>query len=113
MSLIKRMRRQRAVYWKRADPNEFGKFAFDDPIEIKCRWESHEGAVRNEKNELIMSKATVYVDREMFLGDRLKLGELESGTPDDPSGDPLAMEIQGFEKLPNLRNRETLYTAHL
>lgn len=113
MSIITKMRRQKAVYWKRGEPDEFGKFGFEDPVEIDCRWEGQVGSVRNEKGELVSSKGTVYVDRKMYLGDMLKQGEMDSDTPVDPSGQPEIFEIQGFEEIPNFKATETLYIAHL
>lgn len=114
MSLIRKMRKQRAVYWKRGAPDEFGGAGYEPPIEIMCRWVSHIGEVRNQFGQLMDSKATVYVDREMFLNDMLMEGPLDSGTtPASPVGNPLAFEIQGFEKIPTLKATETLYVAHL
>jgi hypothetical protein len=72
MSLVNRIRRQRAVYWKRVGSNEFGEPVFDYPIEIKVRWEDQAGEFQNARGEIIISKALVYVDRLMFVGDYLR-----------------------------------------
>lgn len=114
MSVIKKMRRQYAIYWaKNPEPNEFGAVSWETPVEIKCRWEDKEGKVLNENDEITESMSTVYVDRPMKLGDKLKLGRMDTNTPQTPGEDRLAFEIQGFEKLPNFKAKEFLYTAYL
>jgi len=107
------MRRMKAVWWARLEPDQYGKFSFDDPVEIKCRWEDKADEFRNSEGQMEASTATVYVDRIMKNGDKLKRGELDSETPDDPSDDLLAFEIQAFEQFPNFRCREIMYVAHL
>lgn len=113
MSLIKRMRRQTAVYWKRTTPDHYANFSYAEPVEITCRWEDVTLEVRGDEVEATNFSSRVYVDRVMNLGDVLMLGALESDTPEDPKGLESAKAIQRFEALPNLKNRETLYTAYL
>jgi hypothetical protein len=113
MSIIKKMRKQLAVYWAVGPIDEFGSKTFSEPVQIKCRWENKEGQVLNSIGEILPSMSTVYVDREMKIGDKLKLGELDSNTPSSPLEDREAFEIQGFASTPNLRAKEFLYTAYL
>lgn len=114
MGLIKKMRKQRATYWaKNPEPNEFGAVSWATPVEIKCRWEDKEGRILNEQDEVSESMSRVYVDRPMKIGDKLKLGTMATDTPQSPAEDKQAFEIQGFEKLPNLKAKEFLYTAYL
>ena len=113
MGLIKRMRKQSAVWWAETGTDHYGERTFAAPVQIKCRWEDRVGEYMNAKGETSMSKATVYVDREMNLGDYLKRGDLDSNTPGNPATDPLAMPIQAFDRIPDLKNREVLLTAHL
>lgn len=113
MSLIVTMRQQKAVWWKRLTPNEEGEFTYDAPVEIDCRWEDVAQEFMNSKGQKEMSKATVYVDRLMEVGDRLKEGAIDSNTTVSPLTDNDAFEIQRFDKMPNRRNTETLLTAIL
>ncbi len=115
MSIVVRMRKQKAVWWKRQTPDRYGQFSFDLPVEIKCRWDDNQQNMRKDLEEKEESTATVYVDRLMVVGDRLKYGPIDSNTPDDPIGDPDTHEIHRFEVNPSLRNKpkKTLYTAHL
>ena len=113
MSIISRMRRQKAVWWQRLTPDQYGKFSYASPVEIDCRWDGCGKEFRNEMAEVQMSAATVYPDRVMAQGDMLQEGELEFETPIDPTGVITAHAIIKFETTPNLRNAETLYTALL
>lgn len=113
MSLITRMRRQRAVYWKQNGNDRFGKIAFLPPVEIKCRWVDATEDVRGTQGDNVGFNTKVYVDREMSVGDRLKKGEMESNVAEDPHDDPAAIAIQRFGITPNLHNTENLYTAFL
>lgn len=137
MSLIVRMRRQRAVWWQRVEtPNKYGEFTFNPPVEVRCRWEDVAVEFVDPKSEKQISRSLVYVDRVMTPGDRLKLGELsetdwilETGFWSD-SGiwvddalwidslstvtiDEDSFEIRRFDQTPNLRNTRTLLTAYL
>lgn len=113
MSVIKKMRRQRAVYWRRLTADRFGKFSYAPPVEIKCRWDDGGEENRDATMQLFNPVATVYVDREMLIGDMLKKGEMESDTPDDPRQTTGAHEIKKFMQTPNFRATETLFTAIL
>lgn len=114
MSLITRMRRQKAVYWARsATANRFGVFTFSSPVEIECRWDDSAQQYRDENGEEALSNAVVYVDRDMKQGDRLKKGEMESDTPDDPMELLDSYEIKRFDDTPNLKATESLRTAYL
>ncbi len=113
MSIIRKMRRQKAIYWERDEPDHYGKFSFKEPIQIACRWENGSKEFRTGEGEALTFSATVYVDRAMKIGDMLKFGELDSTVPTDPSQDPDADTIQRFESIPNLKATETLYTVYL
>jgi hypothetical protein len=113
MSVIKRMRRQKAIWWARLTPNKFGKYSFADPVEISCRWDDGGEEVRDATGQNFIPRATVYVDRVIAVGDRLKKGELESDTPDDPLEAGEAYEVKRFATNPNFRNTENLYTVIL
>ena len=66
------------------------------------------------KGSKVISSSIVYVDRVMKAKDVLMLGELDSGVDqDNPKDNTNAWEIQGFDKLPNLKNTEILRTAYL
>lgn len=114
MSIIRRMRKQKAVWWERKEkPDRFGKFAFEPPVEIDCRWDDSVSEFRTEGGQTQISQATVYPDRPLKEGDKLRKGEMETDEPDSPLALTTAYEVQRFQQIPNLKNTETLYIAHL
>jgi hypothetical protein len=113
MGLIKRMRRQHAVWWSKTGQNHYGQATFAAPVQIKCRWTDQTGEFRNAQGQALDSMAYVYVDRVMKIGDKLKKGELDSNTPDNPLQDKLAYDIQSFDDMPDIRAKEHLLIARL
>lgn len=114
MSLIKRMRRQRAIYWAfTGELDHYGRPSFLPPIEIHCRWVDESQELRSPQGTIVNFSSKVYVDRVMKIGEFLKRGELESNTSDDPTSESDTHMIQRFDQLPNLRATETLLTALL
>jgi hypothetical protein len=113
MSLIKKMRKQNAIWWSAGPKDEFGSISFAAPVQIKCRWEEKNGQIMGAQGQIITGLDTVYVDRDMKIGDKLKEGTLATDTPVDPKDDREAFEIQGWEKTPNLKAKEFLRIAYL
>lgn len=119
MQIIKKVRKQKAVYWKRIldesgepSPDQFGNFRYDNPVEIKCRWDHKEGTFRDQNNEIQTFDSEVMVDRYMHVGDKLMFGPLESDTPIDPN-ETESKEITGFEDIPTLNTKKHLYIAYV
>lgn len=114
MSLIRRMRRQTAVYWARNGTDDFGQPKFLDPVQIACRWEYIQSEIIGRDGRTMISKSRVYVDQVVALGGVLWLGRLtDINVSKKPFDNADAWEIQAFDQLPNIRNTETLYTAFL
>ena len=114
MSLIKRMRKQTAVYWPLLSVNQFGKKVVGSPVEIKVRWEDISEEFLDSAGERQMSKAVVYVDRDVTLGGILMLGTISDITDDINIKENIgAWEIRRFDNLPNIKASEFLKTAYL
>lgn len=114
MSIITRMRRQFAVYWERsANPDEFGRYTFEEPVEIECRWDDASVEFRDSQGQKVLSKSIAYVDRNMKIGDFLKEGEMSSNEVSDPTEDDSAFEIQRCDRNPNIKATETLRTCYM
>jgi len=120
MSIITRMRKQTAVYWPLKgdesgyqDFDAYGRPQWGTPYEIECRWEDVSQEVLAADATRVMTKAVVYVDRDVRAGGVLYLGRLTAVDQSDPKGNDGAWEIIRFDKLPNLRNTEYLRTAYL
>lgn len=121
MSIIRTMRRQRAVYWAplqnprgQAQYTDDGRRKYADPVEIRCRWEQTNAEVLDANGEKVQADATVYVDRDVLLGGKLRLGALDTlefnGPPDENTG---VYEIKRFEKTPNMRVTDYLRKAYV
>lgn len=113
MSLITKMLKQKAIWWKAGAKDRFGNVTFDDPVEIDCRWEETGKEYLNAKGETAVSDAVVYVDRDISTGDFLCLGELDSNPVSHPLDKAGAESVKRFDKLPNLKVKEFLRTAYL
>jgi len=108
IGFLKRLRKQKAVWWQRGSPDTYGEFAFAAPVEIKCRWEDTSQEIVDMKGQTITSRSLVYVDRVLAVGDKLLRGELDSNSSIED-----AFEIQKFDQLPDFRNKAVLLTAYL
>jgi hypothetical protein len=113
MGLIERMRKQKAVYWEYTGTDGYGNPTFSSPVEIECRWSEHQEKFSDDSGEERISRAVVYVDREMALKSYLRLAELDSSTHDDPRDYTDAFEIKQFASIPNMRATNYLRKAWL
>jgi len=109
MGLISRMRKQKAVYWAPTGRDQENRYLYDDPVEIKCRWDERYERDFNMYGEEIDIRSTVYVDREVALGGVLWLGLLVDA-PDTP---PEHQKIKVIREHPNMRATEKLRIARL
>lgn len=127
MSLITRMRRQNAVYWPPAGPNDFGKQSFGTLVELtlgggvnsRVRWEDREEEFVDAAGTVVMSSSVVYCPAlpgggEVEIGGFLWLGDRTDLTDEtEPGNNDGAAEIRMVDKLPNLKASEFLRTAYL
>jgi hypothetical protein len=103
-TFLQRTCTQTAVYWASPVEDGYGGKTFDDPEEIKCRWESSTNLIQKGNGEEIVCNAEVYVLEDLDEQGWLYLGELDDldSNPDNPMEVSGAREIQKFEKLPTL-----------
>jgi hypothetical protein len=121
MSIITKMLKQDCVYWPLASSesggrsfDNYGQPVLSEPIEIKCRWEDVSEEFITSDGTKLMSKAKVYVDRDVDKGGVLMLGVLDDITDsENVKENEGAWEIKRFDKLPNFRATEFLRTAFL
>lgn len=114
-SFIKRKLLQTAVYWGNPVNNGYGGFNYDDPIEIKCRWEESNQVVVEMNGEQVISRAIVYTDTDLQENGVLFLGDMEDiiESSGESSGEmtPLSLSesqrpyvIRRWEKKPSLNS---------
>lgn len=102
------------VYWGNPVNDGYGGFTFDDPVEIKCRWEEKTevdvGWVSTGfPGNLLLSKASVMVLQDLDLQGYLYHGTLTSLAAYDtskPIDIPGAYVIHRFDKIPMVRKTD-------
>lgn len=119
---------QDCVYWGSPVENGYGGVTYAFPIEIKCRWEDRQQIIGTiTGNQIIgfqnMSRAIVYVDRDVDVDGWLMLGTLDdltdsegdsSGEYYDPHQIANAYIIKRFEKMTALHSTtEYIRVAYL
>jgi hypothetical protein len=113
MSLISKMRRQRAWLWvKQTSTDLHGNHGFDSPIKITCRWEDGEAKIITPNGTESLVQATVYVENKLQVGDLLQL-EPDVGNEVPPDETPTDLRVVATKSIPNLKNTETLQIAYL
>lgn len=118
MSIINTARKQTAVWWSREGTatNTYGVPKVCVPKEVRVRWDDVVEQFIDKTGSPQMSKAKVMVDflLDFAIGDYLFLGTLDKVLDkDDASTNDSAWEIKALQKIPNLKNTETLVIAIL
>jgi len=115
MSVISKVRRQKAVWWKRSTAfSRTGEPTFEAAVVIDCRWESKQEEVLLNNGQTVVAKHVVYVDRELSVGDLLHLGAVDPvGSGWVVSAGPGIYPVQQVAAIPNFKNTETLHMAYL
>lgn len=114
MSVITKVRKQKAVLWTRRAADVHGKPTYTDPVEISCRWDSTQIQYLAPDGTLQLSSAVVLVDRDVQIGDVLREGTLDTvGDTVHPKINPGASEVKSFQKTPNFKATEFLRKAIL
>jgi hypothetical protein len=115
------MRKQTAVYWPLGtsesggtDIDGFGVPVLGTPVQIEVRWEDVTEQFLDKENNPQISRAKVYVDRDVDVGGVLMLGTLEDVLDETRAKNNVgAWEIRKFDKIPNLKATEYLRIAIL
>lgn len=104
---------QTAVYWERGAPDGYGGYAWEDPVEIECRWEDANELFLDASGEQRVCNAKVFLGQDVKTGDFLYLGDYDDIT--SASGSPASMEqafeVRRFDKVPDLAGTEFLRRA--
>ena len=105
---------QFAVYWAKTGTDRYNKSTYDTSIEIPVRWDDEIKEFQDDEGRTVISSAMVMCDRDLLLGSMLWLGRIDDVTdPLVPRNNSGAREVRRFDKIPNLKNTETLRLAYL
>lgn len=116
MSLITKMRRQYAWYWSQSGVDDYGRRSWTAGTKIEVRWEDVQEEILDPlTGDRIVSTSTVYVDRDMLLGDVLELTTSDAvlGAVNDPIARSRSFVVKKFDKLPTIKANEYLQTVYL
>ena len=120
MSLIRRMLKEKVVYWPPAGVDGFGKQTYGTPVELKARWEDKTVEVLSEDGEKTLAKGRVFVESDvvrrgvLFHGTLIEVEDQVSPFNNkDTDGSPLVHRIIGFDSTPNLRITEYVRIAYI
>ena len=76
LSFIKRVCVQPAIYWGNPVDDGMGTKTYDEPIEIKCRWEYKTKVIQNYLGEEVISTGQILTPEELSEKGFLYLGSL-------------------------------------
>lgn len=106
---------QTAVLWTNPVLDGFGGRTFDDGIEIACRWENRQELFVDAQGRQVLSRAVVFVDRDIAVHDFLFLGELSdlASGEDQPFTNTNAFEVRAYKSIPSLKADRHVRTVWL
>jgi len=107
------MRKQTAIYWAYLGESGLATETYSEPVELACRWTERSEMIINDFGEEIVSKAMVYLPIDAVHGSYLKLGTIDSATPDDPTSETGAWKVITTSNMPNIKATEYLKKAFL
>jgi hypothetical protein len=106
---------QTAVYWGNPQPNGYGRYTFDEPVELVpptngVRWERKGHVEFNEKGDIVLSIAQVLVLQDVDELSYLYLGTLDDFESGQDLSNPLTIDgayvIRRFDKIPMVRKTD-------
>lgn len=104
---IKKISVQTAVYWGNPVNDGSGGFVFDEPVEIKCRWEDKTQIVNSSDGSEVVSDSFILTNEDLDENGYLFLGtldDLDSDELTDPKSKTGARMILSKNKIPMIRS---------
>ncbi len=104
---IKKISVQTAVYWGNPVNDGSGGFVFDEPVEIKCRWEDKTQIVNDSDGSEVVSDSFILTNEDLDENGYLFLGtldDLDSDEWDDPKSKSGAKAILSKSKIPMIKS---------
>lgn len=102
---------QEITYWAPGAEDRYGTITYGEPTLLRGRWEDRNEEVKTTGGDTIVSRAVVFVDRDLLIGGYLAKGDYS--TLSDPTLIASAGEIQVWAAVPDLRNVSTERRAFL
>lgn len=77
IGFIDKLSVQTITYWANPVLDAYGGASYDEPIEIKGRWDDMMKIINNAKGEEIISNSQILTNEELEMGEMVYLGSLE------------------------------------
>lgn len=98
------------VYWPRLGTNNYSESTFDEPVQLRCRWEDWKADFVDREGKIFVSKAKIFMDEQVAFGGRLYHGKLEDLVDmDNPQKTAFALEIRQVQRQSNFENNTVLW----
>ena len=105
---LNRFFKQTAVLWAGRTDNKYGAPTFANQVEISCRWEARQEKFVDAAKRESLSRAVVFVDREVLPGEYLWLGSIDNVPGNDPLLVAAAYEVRASGAVPSVDANTTL-----
>lgn len=86
------------TYWKKGALDRYGNPTWDGPYTVKTRWEEISEIFVTNDGKTDSSRARVYLDADLDIGDYIIRGKNTDSTPPN-----LAEEIKQFQEVRNVK----------
>lgn len=90
---------QKLTLWVSLGVDGFNKPIFAAPVERICRWEERSDRIQTAEGTEVYSRATIFLDQDLALGDYVKLGSHAGANPLQIPG---AYRVVDFRKIPSI-----------
>ncbi len=110
MSLLKKIRKQKILYWNKSTVNTFGETIFELPTEVYARVESNSEYSQDATHETIKNIKTIYTEFELVIGSFISEDLTQSAiiVPDKTVG---CLQIKTNKKIPKISYNEKLHVS--
>lgn len=107
-------RRQKALWWRKTGKTDYGEPVVAPAVEILVRWENKRDTVAGKDGSPIAIDAQVDLGQRVYPGDLMWLGTLADWNGTSSIGEENEiMEVDHYDEIPDLKNREVDRTAGL
>lgn len=114
MPIVKKHRKQDAVYWAPDGTDDYGNPKYAEPVQVKCRWVNAQTTLIKPNGETWMSHTIVSVDRAVKTQGVMWLGLVKDLTSEmEPFKNPDAYAVSQIADVPDIRGKEALHVAYL
>lgn len=102
----------KVTHWV-STPDGFGGYTFALPVILDGRWEDKTEKFMTDDGRETISKAIAYLSADVLTEDYLMFGETSEADPTNLTDGKIAYPVEGFDKIPDVRNLSFERKAYL